>query len=394
MRRSIEATFYVTTPMFMAGSDQQRAEFRISSLLGALRFWYRATAPQYLQKNITALREAEATLFGGTGSNNIGQAQFLVRLGSNNIPIDDNNEPGWCRKPGIAYLGYGPITYDKEKKSNIARTRIKEYSIITLKFTFRPQLEESEYFKNIKELQRAIIALSLFGGLGSRSRRGFGSVTLISLKEGKELWSPPRTRKELYNAIREFTSSIGVSDIPGLPAYTAFTSSSRVILSEINRDPINLLDGIGREMIRYRSYGKNKNGEHILPWNEKQEHPVFADDHDLLLSLNKNSKPRKHPRRVAFGLPHNYYFGSTKQKIDVTGEISERRASPLFIHIHELEKEYVSVLTYLPAQFLPANEKIKIRVKGQKDVPVPCNFDDSVITDFLARIPQAVEVKI
>ena len=54
----------------------------------------------------------------------------------------------------------------------------------------------------------------------------------------------------------------------------------------------------------------------------------------------------------------------------------------------------MAVLTYLPAQFLPPNQKIKIKVKGEKGVSVPCNFDDSVIGGFLARIPQAVEVKI
>lgn len=147
-------------------------------------------------------------------------------------------------------------------------------------------------------------------------------------------------------------------------------------------------------MIKYRSYGSRKDGgSHKLPWGDEEAEQIFSDDHDLLIN-NKVQSLNKHPRRVAFGLPHNYFFGSTKQKIDITAENSERRASPLFIHIHQLETEYVAVLTYLPDQFLPDDEKIKIKVKGQKDIPVPCNYDGSVITDFLARIPQAVEVKI
>jgi len=374
--------------MFMAGNDQQQAEFRIPSLLGALRFWYRATAPGNLSQNIPALREAETKLFGSTDT---GQARFLVRMGQNKITVVTNNKPEWCRRPGIGYLGYGPITYVKEK-GNIVRSYIQEGSTISFSFIFRPR----SVIPDIEGLRRAIKALALFGGMGSRSRRGFGSVTLESLKneDGKELWSPPRTREELHDAIQEFITSIGSRDVIGLPDYTAFTSSSRIILSGTGRDPINLLDSIGREMIRYRSYGSSRNGgPHTLPWGEKQDYPLFADDHDLLQSLNQNPDPGRHPRRVAFGLPHNYYFGSTRQKIDVTGESSERRASPLFIHLHQLERAYVAVLTYLPAKFLPGGESIKMVANGRPS-KVTCNFDGQVIPDFLARIPDAMEVMI
>jgi CRISPR/Cas system CMR-associated protein Cmr1 (group 7 of RAMP superfamily) len=36
--KKIEATFKIVTPMFMAGSDQKQAEFRIPSLLGPCAF--------------------------------------------------------------------------------------------------------------------------------------------------------------------------------------------------------------------------------------------------------------------------------------------------------------------------------------------------------------------
>lgn len=378
--KSIEATFRVVTPLFMAGSDQNQAEFRIPSLLGALRFWYRATAPKNMQKDIAALRRAETALFGSIGT---GQAQFVVRMKSDRIVIGDPAKSEWVRnRYGISYLGFGPITY-----KGILRKYIKEESEFKLGFIFRPIIEKPD----IDGLKRAIWALSLFGGLGSRSRHGFGSIMLTSLKdeEGKEIWRSQQTREDLHISIQEFITSIGSKDISGLSEYTAFTSSSRIILSKTSQNMVNLIDNIGLEMIRYRSYGRrNRNGAHTLPDGEKAEQN-FADDHDLLLSFDPNS--RRHPRRVAFGLPHNYYFGSTQLKVDVNGEMSDRRASPLFIHIHQVEKEHVAVLTYLPAKFLPDREFIKMVTNGQS-FRTACNFDGQVITDFLKRIPDAVEV--
>jgi CRISPR-associated protein Cmr1 len=71
---TIDADFVVNTPMFMGGADNSQAELRLPSILGALRFWYRATAPGELVSHIDELRKAEAKLFG---SSEEGQGAFL-----------------------------------------------------------------------------------------------------------------------------------------------------------------------------------------------------------------------------------------------------------------------------------------------------------------------------
>lgn len=379
MLKSIDATFKVVTPMFMAGSSQNQAEFRIPSLLGALRFWYRATAPPHMQQDIPTLRKAEAGLFGSTDT----QAQFLVRANPGHIVIGDPNKADWIkRRYGLSYFGYGPIT-----SKDLQRQYIEEGTVFKLSFIFRPILKDPD----TEGLKRAIRALSLFGGLGSRARRGFGSLRLESLKDeqGIDIWSPPENRNELKEAINQFISKTGCRKMNSLPEYTAFSSASRVLLSQTNPKQLDLLDFLGCEMIRYRSYGSSRNGGK-LSWGEKAEQ-IFADDHDLIMDVCKRKKPETTPRRVVFGLPHNYYFGSTNQRVDIAGQTSERRASPLFIHIHALGKEYAAVLTFLPAKFLPDNEKIKMTGNGST-VYVPCDVDWQVITDFLARIPDRMEV--
>jgi len=71
---TIDADFVVNTPMFMGGADNSQAELRLPSILGALRFWYRASAPGELVSHIDELRKAEAKLFG---SSEEGQGAFL-----------------------------------------------------------------------------------------------------------------------------------------------------------------------------------------------------------------------------------------------------------------------------------------------------------------------------
>ena len=59
---------------------------------------------------------------------------------------------------------------------------------------------------------------------------------------------------------------------------------------------MELLDHVGRELMRYRSWGHR--GRVLGAESEKE----FQDDHDLMKSRHRS----KHPRRIAFGLPHNY----------------------------------------------------------------------------------------
>jgi len=75
----------------------------------------------------------------------------------------------------------------------------------------------------------------------------------------------------------------------------------------------------------------------------------FKHDHDLM--KQSVGARRSHPQRIAFGLPHNYGKGASNE-VAPDGHL-DRRASPLFIHIHQCGVRPVAVLSFLPACFLP-----------------------------------------
>ncbi len=366
-----EATYKVTTPLFMGGPDQEKAaELRAPSLKGVLRFWYRAVALPLLG-TWRAVREAEAELFGSTS----GQARVLLNMSrvEGLRMVRPDNRP-W-RYPGSGYLGYGVI-----QKGRVERPYLNPGGSFTVVATVKKKVDR----ELLTPLPWAFKALGLLGGIGARARKGFGSVTLQSLcHKGEEVWRAPGSVQELRASIRELLEAVG--PLPdGLPDYTAFSSGTRVSIVMTGGNALHLLDEVGKELIRYRSYGRTEGGQHLLLGNEPAEQN-FADDHHLMVRFIAGQKPARHPRRVVFGLPHNYYFRSMHQNAGASAQGYTRRASPLFIHIHYLApNRYAAVLTLLPAVFLPQGERIKLSTRG-RSVSVPVHADYQVIRDFFDR---------
>ncbi|AIS53495.1 CRISPR subtype III-B-associated RAMP protein Cmr1 [Thermoanaerobacter kivui] len=364
----IEATYHISTPMFMGGADNgTNTELRPSSLKGLLRFWFRAVAWPQLG-SLKEVFEVENSIFGSTE----GQAKFLIKIDDNTL-MPNKKQIFNKYTYGLNYLGYG-----------LTEKGIRPYIENGRSFTLSLFLKKSVSEEELKFLKQSLQALGLFGGAGARSRRGFGSLSLVSLRvENNEEWNEPRNVKELKNLLRGFLNKVSRDDT--LPPYTAFSSKTRIFVKKGDKDPLALLNEVGMELLRYRSYGRASKDKHVLPWGEKAEQ-IFADDHDLMLDFLNGKRINRIPRRVVFGLPHNYFFsGKGKVSIEPDSKGQKRRASPLFIHIHKLaDGNYVGVLSLIPSQFLPQNVRVEIKRGGQsKIVPVQVNYD--VISDFLKR---------
>jgi len=373
-----EATYRVTTPMFAGGAKpESNAELRPTSIKGLLRFWFRAAALPQLE-SWQAVQKAESELFGSTE----GQAGFYLAVVNRQGLNQEQAEHNWRRWPGIVYLGYGVIDH----RGGVLRPYIKQRGTFTLQLVLKKKVKPE--YRAL--LSSALKAFGFFGALGARSRKGFGSLSLESLRiDGEETCKLPRNSSELRDQMRELLAEINLDrDGSSMPEYTAFSPLVKVFIARTGRDPLQLLDETGRELLRYRSYGhKGINMDiHTLPWGEGAEQN-FAGDHDLILDFIRGrlQKPRAHPRRVVFGLPHNYFFLSAGQKADIEAENHKRRASPLFIHIHALATgEYAAVLSLLPAVFLPEGERVKIS-DGGPHVLVDCRVNYKDIEDFFTR---------
>lgn len=369
--KSVEVRFKVVTPCFLGGHGYQ-AELRLPSIKGALRFWWRAitysrVAEARTETTIERLAEAERQLFGSSES---GQSRLIMSLDADSARPQILQEGailtdahGSTVGAGARYLGYGVMeAFASRNKGTEAGQLTRSCLAAPFDVTVRIGAQESE---SLRSIVPALRLLGMLGGLGSKSRKGYGSVNLTALQgDGVDRWHPPRTedgyRKELRTLLRDTAGCHNEPDI------SAFSTQARVDLFQSHPTPLVALDAFGKAMVRYRSWGRNGK---ILDGEQAQ--PRFPEDHEWM--YDRPPSPDFHPRRAVFGLPHNY--GRRKQ---VNPESHDRRASPLLFHVHEIGSRYVGVAVLLRSRFLPNGERIRA---GRASVPAMPDWN--VLTDFL-----------
>lgn len=404
---TLTATFEIVTPMFLGGADNTASvELRVPPIKGALRFWWRALAwgrfcqahphgtPAEIREILKKIREEEARIFGSAEG---GQGRILMRMVQSNYQVIQATNQAVLRDrservvgSGARYLGYGLMS------AQLSRPCIREGATFTIELRFaRPRPAQNpaetarlkqEYDSDLPTVVEAIKLFGLLGGIGARTRRGWGSVTLSEMKivappENTETtaiaWEKPTTIAAYTTAIQNIVRPRMVSSGTNVEM-TCFALETRINVSNWNvNDPLEALHRIGWGMQRYRANGQNGQLRRPGGGNVDSE-GIFIDDHDWYHGINNFSYANGGRRnyvaeRAAFGLPHNY-----KDNFGVTGTNNiDRRASPLMIHVHKISDQFVGVVTTLPTQFLPTNS---VNAGG---LNCTYTFDPTVLTDFL-----------
>ncbi len=387
--RTITATFEVVTPMFLGGADQSPDGIRPSSVKGALRFWWRAWAWSGLRAqhpdDLTALRSLhaqEARLFGlAANESDSGQGVFVMHV-RDQTAVASDQALGSNFDNGILYLlGMGLGSFQGGNhctRAAIPAEQVGRKSGFEVKFIFKPR-QASE--ADVLAISSALQLFGLLGSLGSRARHGLGSVSMTAMQgQGVPTWQAPDSLPQYKQALQRLLPA--GSDM-ALPPLSAFSQQTRIDLSLSDKDPIKLLARLGREQQAYRSYGKDG------MVNRERAERNFKQDHDLILKATEGDEIKQFPERVVFGLPHNYFFSSTKGKADVNfkPESGEgRRASPLLLHIHRVGDQYLAIHTLLKARFLPERARIEVKSRRSQRIDVrEADIDWQVLHDYLDR---------
>jgi CRISPR-associated protein Cmr1 len=356
---TIRVTYDLATPLFCGGADPTESELRLPSFKGVLRWYWRAAVWAQMGGVLDTIQQAEQTLFGSPGG---GQGKVCMRwapgmvtrpqLAKDSVLKDGRGETVGA---GARYLGYGVMeAFGRRAKGTKDGQLIRGCMMPPLALAIELRCRDLETEERAT-LLLALRAVGLLGAMGGKSRKGYGSLVLRELTiDGAAQWQAPSTIEKLHACIVELRRDCAVSGKGGgvLPEYTALTAQSRHVLvaAPEGADAITLLDLVGRELVRYRSWGKDG---YVL--RDVPREPRFQPDHDMMKDAERRLPITGHPRRVAFGLPHNYGSGPHKA---VTPDKLDRRASPLLVHIHTCGKTPVAVLSFLPARFLPGATQI------------------------------------
>lgn len=377
----IDVTYRVVTPLFCAAVDQKDAsELRLPSFKGVIRYWWRTLAWSRYDGDFGVLRQREDRLFG---SPNGGQSRvLLLRLTpatetetvASGTVLSVSATSRRVVGDGARYLGYGLMeSFGSSRKAT--RAGQLQRACLRSPFDFTVQMRVRGLDDHgLESLTDALIALGTLGGMGARSRRGYGSLALQSLRvDDQETWPAPTSAVELSERI----AALRHGGANALPVFTAMSKEARhILVSGDAENPVELLELVGRELVRFRSWGH----EGTVLGEQSQRN--FEDDHDL---MKKDRRQRKdHPRRIAFGLPHNYGKHDDQQVRPWDNEL-DRRASPLFIHLHQCGRRPVAVLSFLPARFLPAGRSA-ISVGGKRMAQKPEAELYRPVHEFLDRL--------
>lgn len=408
--RVMEAQCLIATPMFIGNGSQETIDVRPSSIKGALRFWWRALQWQRfigekrndVNQALIAMHKAEAELFGSTATDKAvssstneehthkvaasaptsgGQSRFNLDVIADKYTRTKHE---WQPGHGIQYL-LGQGCYKPGKPGKVTRQSLSNGQSFTLRLSAKPGITAPTH-QQWKELEQTLLLWSLLGGLGSRGRKGLGSVSLHSLSGGE--YTAPTNETDYIALLQEILKP--ASSLFTEPPFTALSGLCRLDISARDSDPVTLLDKIGEELQHYRAWG------HDGVVGRRTAKQNFKRDHDDGLKAINGETPTEPAKRAVFGLPHNYFFKSIKKKLDISLKVKrlhhsgnlqvngDRRASPLFIHIHQFpDGKSLAVQLLIPAQFLPA-ENQQLSYNKNMSVPMPNNATGwNVITRYL-----------
>jgi CRISPR-associated protein Cmr1 len=340
---------------------------RIPSLRGVLEFWYRSLLGHLPTSGEVFDRQAE--IFGSADG---GQGLSIrpggvPRFAKGELSFGGNGEDPLP----FLYLGYGPLQFLKvpawqgdKKGQNIATSYhakqarevilLEEKQRARFRFTARGRQEQ------IEALKQALLLLHLFGGIGARSRRGWGSIEV----DGLGLEAPPDKVAPLATWIQENLAKVWSSAVYSVdssePAFSAFSRGTQIFTTGPRAGDYKavLLDLYGHFQ-RVRSFRSGR--------------PLAVKDHQE--EFDDAQLPSQGitwvPRRLAFGMP--YQPGHEKRwSIEYqgrlpsgNGDVVTRRASPLLLKVLRLGPNlHTGVAVFLKSQFF-GDPRLKIGAKGK-----------------------------
>jgi len=386
-RESLEVEF--VTPCFLRGSEDPGAEWRAASIRGQLRWWLRAIAGA--DRPLAEVRRIEDELFGDTGRGSM--VRLRTRPGAGLAPsremrtlhTPDLNAAALAGRWGdptaearlrirsprglemssnpVFYLAFGAITGGTLRRAFLP-PGAKGFLDVTWVRT--PGDEIKRLF------DQSLWAWLHLGGIGSKSRKGFGSLQRL----------PAGSRQDFIDEMKSMLPRWSQAQ-PG-PQWTRFSPGSRIFLgAKEERTWQDALSLLGSWLIGFRRrYGflgetRSANGTSLK-----------GRDYEWLDPASPN-KLAGFPDRVGFGLPLPFRRtnprtnqAETVMVIWDSGQGDARRASPLLLHVAHVGSGYLPVLTYLPAQLLP--DGAELRFKQRPDHRPPHNpLIATVVTRFL-----------
>lgn len=317
--------YRVITPLFGGGVEPEMADpvttVRGPEIRGQLRFWWRACKGGGFNGDLGQMKEMEDEIWGAASTPRRplpSKVQVQVEIDSEGRDEQPFQSPRWRK------LSYAAFPLRQEKRGVVTNPpgSVRSNVCFTLTITFPKQYQE--------HVEAALWAWETFGGIGARTRRGFGALQLVSVDGmGRELPEGSRVEDSIRSGLRKHVATgAWPAGVPHL------SHNVRLKLVGPFSDPWNAWEYLIQKLREFRQSrypGSPPSRPGRSQWPEPDTIRNLTG-----MSSSKHARPlslvRKFPRGQ-FGLPIVFHFKDPgdPRGTRLEGEEHDRLASPLIL---------------------------------------------------------------
>jgi len=326
--------YKLITPLYGGGVAKAEADpitvIRGTEVRGHLRFWWRATRGANY-RSLQDMRVHEESIWGSSAApSRPGPSSVLIRINTDTTKRGNLFQAVNSRGQSINNIGDpssidGYVAFPLRELHNPGLLSDIEFDL---------QICYPEKFKN--EIEAALWAWETFGGIGARTRRGFGALQSIQI-DGKDVTPPQKQEiwQNIVDGLEKYVSA-GESWPKGMPHLSH--NMKFIVISDSNSS--KAID-VWRYMVsKYKDFRQSRQGRFgRSEWPEPDQIRRVTDTHAP--GRNPEHPVGKFPR-AKFGLPIIFEFKKTDvnvrdpqkttlQGIEDNKHIYDRLASPLVL---------------------------------------------------------------
>ncbi len=305
-----ERKYKLITPLFGGGVEPKVADpitvVRIPEIRGQLRFWWRACRGGQFGGNLAEMKAAEDAIWGAAGrASAISISLISVQPGVEYTnPLDNQDVPKYAAFP---------------MEDNPQPLRNKVQFSLKLRYETEVQYGKAEILLKVKpEIDAALWAWETFGGIGGRTRRGFGAIQCTEVDQHEVILPTTKSVKDYItqHLAIHIQAEHWPPNVPHLSKTMDFNVLGAVDATGAWKRLINEL----RSFRQMRSKGNS--GRSLWP-----EPSAIRQ----LYKSAPNSSSEVFPR-AAFGLPIIFHFPQEKHlNTQLISGDGDRLASPLIL---------------------------------------------------------------
>ncbi|MEZ4359355.1 MAG: type III-B CRISPR module RAMP protein Cmr1 [Kofleriaceae bacterium] len=364
------------TPVFGGGVTPQAFDpvtpVRVASIRGQLRFWWRAVNPRGCE-TVEALRAAEAEVFGSTKA----ASALVVRVSRDPgpptpVPVLRDGDR-FRTEAGMEAVAYGAFPLRAEEKP-FCHGKVWDFGARTFELTYSfPE-------RVTRDVHAALWAWAHVGGLGGRTRRGFGAIAQLS----------PRL-PSLEEGWKDF---VAAKQVPW-PHLVERPTVGKASSAGDGRDALTRLLGALRKLRQGEGVGRRR-GQGSVPgrsyWPEpdaiRRRFPEQVGEKHRTPVTDDDCFPRAH-----FGAPIIFHFkdqGIDPRDSTLRPKNHHRLASRLILRPHQDAKEPVAAMALVLAHPEPCGGYVLVQGDTEFDVAISLSRplalgDPSLLTDPIQR---------